>query len=71
VRPAGLPGRPFLRNLVFASDRDNGYANVQLPAIVEALRDARPQVAAEAALELAERTREAAALVVAATGALP
>lgn len=71
VREEGLPGRPFLRNLVFASDRDNGYANVQLPAVVEALRDGRPAAARAAAQELAERVREATALVVAATGALP
>jgi N-acetylated-alpha-linked acidic dipeptidase len=36
---AGLDGRPFMRNVVFASDRDDGYANVQFPAVVEHLRD--------------------------------
>lgn len=69
--PAGLPGRPFLRNLLFASDRDNGYANVQLPAIVEALRDDDLDRAARAARELAGRVREAAARVAAAEAALP
>ncbi|MEO8634497.1 MAG: M20/M25/M40 family metallo-hydrolase [Gemmatimonadales bacterium] len=38
TRPSGLVGRPWYRNLVFASDRDNGYANVPLPGIVEAVR---------------------------------
>lgn len=71
LRPEGLEGRPFLRNLVFASDRDNGYANVQFPAIVEALRDGDPAAARAATLELAGRVREAAVVVGAATAALP
>ena len=71
LRAAGLPGRPFLRNLVFASDRDNGYANVQFPAIVEALRDGDPRAATEATRELAARLREAAGVVTRATAALP
>ena len=39
TRAEGLPGRPFMKNLIFASDRDNGYANIALPGIAEALRD--------------------------------
>jgi N-acetylated-alpha-linked acidic dipeptidase len=39
TRTTGLVGRPFMRNLVFASDRDNGYANIPLPGINEAIRD--------------------------------
>lgn len=70
VHPDGLPDRPILRNLVFASDRDNGYANVQFPAIVEALRDGNPERAAAAARDLATRVRSAAALVEQATTAL-
>ena len=70
VHPDGLPGRPVLRNLVFASDRDNGYANVQFPAIVEALRDGDTDRAAAAARDLAARVRAAAELVERATAAL-
>jgi N-acetylated-alpha-linked acidic dipeptidase len=70
VHPEGLPGRPVLRNLVFASDRDNGYANVQFPAIVEALRDGDSARAEGAARDLATRVRAAAALVEQATSAL-
>lgn len=69
--PEGLAGRPVLRNLVFASDRDNGYANVQFPMIVEALRDRDTARAAAAARDLATRVRAAAALVEQATNALP
>lgn len=68
--PAGLPGRPALRHQVFAPDRDNGYANVQFPAIVEALRDGNSPRAAQATRDLAERVRRAAALVEQATRAL-
>lgn len=39
TRDGGLVGRPFMRNLVFAADRDNGYANIALPGVSEALRD--------------------------------
>jgi N-acetylated-alpha-linked acidic dipeptidase len=39
TRAEGLAGRPWLRNLVFAADRDNGYANIAFPAITEALED--------------------------------
>ncbi len=39
TRQAGLVGRPWMRNLVFAADRDNGYGNMPLPSIREALRD--------------------------------
>ncbi len=39
TRPEGLTGRPWYRNLLYAADRDNGYADVPLPGIAEALRD--------------------------------
>ncbi len=71
VDSAGLPGRPSLRHQIFAPDRDNGYANVQFPAIVEALRDGDSPRAAEATRILAERVRRAAAMVEEATRALP
>ena len=71
VQAEGLPGRPFLRNLVFASDRDNGYANVQFPTIVEALQDGDLTAARAAAGDLADRIRRAAAVVERARDALP
>ena len=69
--PEGLPARPFFRNTLIASDRDNGYANVQFPAVVESLRSDDPQSAGAAASLLASRIRRAAALVEEATAALP
>lgn len=39
TRPDGLASRPWFRNLVFAADRDNGYDNVALPSVAEALAD--------------------------------
>jgi N-acetylated-alpha-linked acidic dipeptidase len=71
VRPEGLVDRPFLRNLVFAADRDNGYANVQFPGVIEALRDADLARARAEATELAERIERAAMQVLAARAALP
>jgi N-acetylated-alpha-linked acidic dipeptidase len=72
TRPAGLSGRPWLRNLVFASDRDNGYADVGFPTIVEAWREGDADLTVAETNDLVERltdagTRlsEAAALVTA------
>lgn len=69
--PDGLQGRPFMRNLVFASDRDNGYANVQLPAVVEGLRDHDYLRAAAAAQQLADRIRTASGILEKARSELP
>lgn len=71
VDPEGLAGRPFLRNLIFGSDRDDGYANVQFPAVVEALRDGDPEAARTASAALAEQIRLATSLVDRAAEALP
>lgn len=71
VRAEGLVDRPFLRNLVFAADRDNGYANIQFPGVIEALRDNDVPRARAEARELADRTERAAAQVLAARAALP
>lgn len=70
TRPEGIPGRPWMRNLTFASDRDNGYANVALPGVAEAVRDADAARAAAEVADLAARVGEATRRVEAATGAL-
>ena len=70
TRPEGLPGRPFMKNLVFASDRDNGYANIALPAIAEALRDNDVERARREARDLVGRIRAATAQVEAARSEL-
>jgi N-acetylated-alpha-linked acidic dipeptidase len=38
TRPSGLSTRPWYRNLIYASDEDNGYATMVLPSIGEAIR---------------------------------
>lgn len=70
TRPEGLAGRPFMRNLVFASDRDNGYANVPLPGVVEALRNHDLATARKELSDLSARIGAASAAVDAASGAL-
>ena len=70
TRPAGLVGRPFMKNLIFASDRDNGYANIALPGISEALRDNDLERAKREIEDLAQRIRSAASQVDAASKAL-
>jgi N-acetylated-alpha-linked acidic dipeptidase len=38
TRAEGLTSRPWFRNLVYASDENNGYATMPLPSINEAIR---------------------------------
>ena len=55
ARPTGLTGRPWYRNLLYAADRDNGYADVPLPGISEALRDRDAAALATEVNDLATR----------------
>jgi N-acetylated-alpha-linked acidic dipeptidase len=38
IRPEGLRTRPWYRNLIYVADVDNGYANMALPSVNEAIR---------------------------------
>ena len=38
TRPSGLRSRPWFRNLIYVADENNGYANMALPSINEAIR---------------------------------
>src|SRR5512143_557624 len=38
TRPAGLRTRPWFRNLIYVADENNGYANMALPSVNEAIR---------------------------------
>lgn len=60
TRPEGLTDRPWFRNLVFAADRDNGYANVALPSVAEALVDGDAARVRREADDLARRIDAAA-----------
>ncbi len=38
TRPEGLRTRPWFRNLIYAADENNGYANMVFPSVNEAIR---------------------------------
>jgi N-acetylated-alpha-linked acidic dipeptidase len=38
IRPQGLRTRPWFRNLIYVADENNGYANMALPSVNEAIR---------------------------------
>jgi N-acetylated-alpha-linked acidic dipeptidase len=38
TRPEGLRSRPWFRNLIYVADENNGYANMPLPSVNEAIR---------------------------------
>jgi N-acetylated-alpha-linked acidic dipeptidase len=38
TRPEGLKTRPWYRNLIYAADENNGYANIVFPSVNEAIR---------------------------------
>ncbi|MEP6491587.1 MAG: M20/M25/M40 family metallo-hydrolase [bacterium] len=38
IRPEGLRTRPWFRNLIYVADENNGYANLVLPSVNEAIR---------------------------------
>lgn len=40
TRPSGLRTRPWFRNLIYVADENNGYANMALPSVNEAIRAA-------------------------------
>jgi len=63
VRPEGLVGRPWMRNLIFASDRDNGYATIPLPSVSEAIRSEDEALMRREIADLEARIRDAVAAV--------
>ncbi len=38
TRPEGLRTRPWFRSLIYVADENNGYANMPLPSVNEAIR---------------------------------
>jgi len=51
VLEGGIPGRPWMQNVLLATDRNDGYGNTPLPGITEALiDDDLPRAKAQAAL---------------------
>jgi N-acetylated-alpha-linked acidic dipeptidase len=67
LRPSGLEGRPWYRNLVFASDPDDSYATLVFPGVQEAVRRGDRRDADQEIADLAGRiARSADALFAAA-----
>lgn len=63
VRPTGLVNREWFRNVICAADDDNGYDNITLPTITEAIRaNDRDRTVREIA-DLAQRFDSAAAIL--------
>jgi N-acetylated-alpha-linked acidic dipeptidase len=59
TRPAGLRTRPWFRSLTYAADEDNGYANMPLPSINEALRAGDRDLSMREVADLAKRIADA------------
>ncbi len=59
TRSEGLHGRPWFRNLIYVADEDNGYANMALPTINEAIRRSDSTLAKREIADLAARFDEA------------
>jgi N-acetylated-alpha-linked acidic dipeptidase len=59
TRPEGLRSRPWFRNLIYVADEDNGYANMALPSVNEAIRRGDAALATREIADLATRFNEA------------
>jgi len=55
TRNEGLRTRPWFRNLIYVADENNGYANMALPSINEAIRRGDEALASREIADLAER----------------
>jgi len=55
TRPAGLHARPWVRSLTYASDENNGYADMAFPSIGEAVRAGDATLAEQEVADLASR----------------
>jgi N-acetylated-alpha-linked acidic dipeptidase len=61
TRPAGLRTRPWYRNLIYASDENNGYSTMVFPSVHEAIRGGDAALVRAEIADLAERFRGATA----------
>jgi N-acetylated-alpha-linked acidic dipeptidase len=60
IRPEGLRSRPWFRNLIYVADENNGYANMALPSINEAIRAGDENLVRSEIDDLAKRFLRAA-----------
>ena len=70
TRPEGLRTRPWYRNLIYAADENNGYANIVFPSVNEAIRAGDASLAQREIDDLGRRFDAASAALVDATRAL-
>jgi N-acetylated-alpha-linked acidic dipeptidase len=59
TRGEGLRTRPWFRNLIYVADENNGYANMALPSINEAIRAGDESLAVREIADLAKRFDDA------------
>lgn len=59
TRPRGLVTRPWFRNLIYASDENNGYATMVLPSVNEAIRLGNESVVQRELVDLASHFESA------------
>lgn len=69
-RDEGLLTRPWYRNLVYASDENNGYATIGFPSLAEAMRKGDAELVREEVADLAQRFRSATESLERARGAI-
>jgi N-acetylated-alpha-linked acidic dipeptidase len=70
TRPEGLRTRPWFRNLIYAADENNGYANMVFPSVNEAIRGGDRALAEREIADLASRFQAATKAIRDATSAL-
>lgn len=70
TRPEGLKTRPWFRNLIYVADENNGYANMPLPSVNEAIRAGDEALTRAEVSDLAARFERAAQAVADARAAL-
>ena len=65
VRPEGLPvtKRPWFHNVIYAADNDNGYSNIGLPSINEAVQVGDKALSVREIADLSQRFLKAAGLL--------
>jgi N-acetylated-alpha-linked acidic dipeptidase len=70
TRSAGLVTRPWFRNLIYASDENNGYSTMVLPSVNEAIRAGDATVVGRELADVAQRFDSATRALQLATGLL-
>jgi N-acetylated-alpha-linked acidic dipeptidase len=67
TRPQGLVTRPWFRNLIYASDENNGYSTMVLPSVNEAIRLGEEVTVRNELYDLAQRFDTASRVLTTAT----